>query len=115
VAGIGWVVLGVLVEEGVGQYVRRHWPSFVHWWSSRGGLYMRFSILLLFFAASAVFFGLLTTGVVGGHRPDAAGLALTLPCAAMALVFLVSLLRLRSTGTSRRGYRRSSDGTWSAD
>lgn len=113
-AAIALGVLNALVEDGLRHYVRRRWPRFAQWWTSRGGLYARHIVLFLFFTAAAVFFGLATAGMVGGAEPDPVGLALTLPAAAMSVWSLVNLARLRASGASRRGYRRSSDGSWSA-
>jgi hypothetical protein len=114
VAAIALGVLDVLVEDGLRHYFRRRWPRLAHWWSSRGGLYVRHSVLFVFFTAESIFIGLVTAGIIGGTRPVPIGLALTLPAAAMSVWCLVNLARLRSSGASRRGYRRSSDGSWSA-
>ena len=113
-AAIALGVVNVVIEDGLRHYVRRRWPRFAQWWRSRGGLYARHVVLLLFFTAAAIFFGLATAGMISGTHPDPSGLALTLPAAAMSGWSLVNLARLRASGTSRRGYRRSSDGSWSA-
>ena len=113
-AAIAFGALNALVEDGLRHYVQRRWPRFAQWWSSRGGLYARHIVLFVFFTAAALFFGLVTAGIIGGAEPDPVGLALTLPAAAMSLWCLLNLARLRASGTSRRGYRRSSDGSWSA-
>lgn len=114
VAAIAWCLLGVVVEDGLRHYIRRRWPCFARWWGSRGGPYVRHSVLFVFFTAAAIFIGLVTAGIIGGTHPQPIGLALTVPAAAMSVWCLVNLARLRSSAVSRRGYRRSSDGSWSA-
>ena len=107
-------VVSALIWIAVGEVVKARWPRLHHWWSARGGLLFRHSVLLVFFSACAVAFGLASAGLFNGGQVQPVALVLAVPAAAMAVWSLVNVLRLRAPGSVRRGYRRSSDGSWSS-